>query len=98
VPKKKQIKPQGGRSFKRFSERLEAIGLLFEVNRRALVWHVTLADLYEGPVKAPSIVAARRAVYKWLMENGKGLNEVARLFDRSPSGVLKLVGGTGKRK
>lgn len=81
------------RSYTKFSERLAAIGLFNEVLDRALQEHVTLRELYEGPDKAPSIAAARRTVYRWLMKEGKGLNEVARLFDRAPSGVLKLVKG-----
>jgi hypothetical protein len=86
------------RSFEKFSKRLEAVGLFDEVLDRALREHVTLRDLYEGPVRAPSIANARRKIYKWLMKEGKGLNEVARLFDRAPNGVWKLVGGNRKRK
>ena len=81
------------RSFQKFSERLEAAGLYSQVLERTLKRHVSLIELYEGPIKAPSIVAARRDVYKWLMKEGKGLNEVARLFDRAPNGVLKLTRG-----
>jgi hypothetical protein len=79
------------RSFIKFSERLEAIGLYEQVLARTLKRHVSLIELYEGPDKAPSIAGARRDIYKWLMKEGKGLNEVARLFDRAPSGVFKLV-------
>ena len=79
------------RSFDKFEARLTAIGLREKIEARAVALHVTLRDLYEGPDKAPSIVGARRAVYTWLMGKGKGLNEVARLFDRAPSGVLKLT-------
>jgi hypothetical protein len=85
------------RSFIKFSERLEAIGLYDQVLARTLKMHVSLLELYEGPDKAPSIVAARRTIYKWLMSEGKGLNEVARLFDRAPSGVLKLVRGKDRK-
>jgi len=84
------------RSFEKFSERLEAVGLYSQVLERTLKRHVSLIELYEGPVKAPSIAAARRDVYKWLMGKGKGLNEVARLFDRAPSGIVKLVKGRAK--
>jgi hypothetical protein len=83
------------RSFEKFSKRLEAVGLFDEVLDLSLQEHVTLRDLYEGPVRAPSIANARRKIYKWLMKEGKGLNEVARLFDRAPSGVLKLTRGRG---
>lgn len=79
------------RSFQKFETRLEAIGLRQKIEERALVLHISLRDLYEGPDKAPSIAAARRAVYSWLMKEGKGNNEIARLFDRAPSGVLKLT-------
>jgi hypothetical protein len=80
------------RAFKPFVARLEEIGLHAEVETRALAHHVSLRDLYEGPDGAPSITAARRAVYSWLVQSGKGLNEVARIFDRAVSGVSKLVG------
>jgi hypothetical protein len=90
------------RSFERFEMRLYESGLHDEVQKRTLKLHVSLRELYEGPARAPSIAAARRDVYKWLMGKGKGLNEVARLFDRMPSGILKLQGrgvrGNGKRK
>lgn len=79
------------RSYQNFLIRLEAVGLRKEVEDRAVKLHVTLLDLYEGPDKAPSIVAARRAIYVWLMKKGKGLNEVARLFDRASNGVMKLT-------
>jgi hypothetical protein len=85
------------RSFERFLARLEEHGLRDKIEQRALEQFVSLRALYEGPIKVPSIVAARRSIYRWLMKNGKGLNEVARLFDRLPSGVRKLVDG-GKRK
>jgi hypothetical protein len=78
------------RSFQKFAARLEAIGLGREVEKIALAAHVSLRELYEGE-RAPSIVGARRAVYLWLAKGGKGINEIARLFDRSPSGVLKLL-------
>jgi hypothetical protein len=81
------------RSFRKFVTRLDAIGLLKGVEARALRLHVPLLDLYEGPGRAPSITAARRAVYLWLMKEGLGNNEVARLFDRAPNGVLKLTRG-----
>jgi hypothetical protein len=80
------------RAFKPFVARLEEIGLHAEVEARALAHHVSLRDLYEGPDGAPSITAARRDVYSWLVKSGKGLNEVARIFDRAVSGVSKLVG------
>ena len=92
---RKKLKQQAAkaRSFKPFVARLDATGLHAEVETRALAHHVTLRELYEGPGRAPSIVAARRAVYLWLMEEGKGVNEVARLFDRAPNGVWKMTRG-----
>lgn len=81
------------RSFQKFETRLEAIGLRQKIEKRALVLHISLRDLYEGPDRAPSIAAARRDVYLWLIREGKGNNEIARLFDRAPSGVMKLMRG-----
>lgn len=78
------------RSFQAFRSRLAAIGLAREAEKIALTAHVSLRELYEGD-RAPSIVAARRTVYLRFMQGGKSLNEVARLFDRAPSGVLKLT-------
>jgi len=79
------------RSFQKFEVRLEAIGLRTKIEKRALALHVSLRDLYEGPARAQSITAARRDVYVWLVKEGKGRNEIARLFDRAPSGVMKLM-------
>jgi DNA-binding CsgD family transcriptional regulator len=79
------------RSFAQFVKRLGAVGLLKGVEDRALALHVSLQELYGGPNRAPSIVAARRAVYLWLMKEGKGNNEIARLFDRAPNSVWKLT-------
>jgi hypothetical protein len=79
------------RSYERFRTRIHKIGLLSKIETRALQLHVSLRDLYSGPGRAPSIAAARRDVYLWLIEEGKGNNEIARLFDRAPSGVLKLT-------
>ena len=81
------------RSYQKFVIKLTAIGLLNSVESRAVKLHVTLRDLYEGPNRAQSIAAARRAVYLWLMGEGKGINEIARLFDRAPSGVMKMTRG-----
>ena len=81
------------RSFSRFEERLDTIGLLKKVEALAIARHVSLFDLYEGPSRATSISTARRAVYLWLMKEGKSVNEIARLFDRAPSGVWKMTGG-----
>jgi hypothetical protein len=81
------------RSFAKFTARLEAIGLLEQVEAHSLALHVTLRDLYLGPGRAPSITNARQFVYRWLLKQGKGNNEIARLFDRAPSGVLKLTKG-----
>lgn len=79
------------RSFTRFVRRLELIGLRVDIEQRALKLHVSLQDLYEGPDRAPSISAARKAVYIWLMDKGKGGNEIARLFDRAPNSVWKMT-------
>lgn len=79
------------RSYSSFLERLKEIGLRAEVEARALKLHVSLRQLYEGQGRAPSLATARRFVYLWLMKEGKGINEVARLFDRAPSGVMKLT-------
>jgi hypothetical protein len=81
------------RSFTKFVARLDSIGLRPDVEKRSLSHHVSLQDLYEGTDRAPSIVAARRDVYTWLMKKGKGNNEIARLFDRAPSGVQRLTRG-----
>jgi DNA-binding CsgD family transcriptional regulator len=81
------------RSFTKFVARLEAIGLHAKIEKHALALHVTLRDLYLGPGRAPSITAARRSIYLWLLKEGKGNNEIARLFDRAPSGILKLTRG-----
>jgi hypothetical protein len=78
------------RSFQTFRSRLAAIGLGREVEKIALAAHVSLHELYDGD-RAPSIVAARRAVYLRLAKDGKSINEIARLFDRAPSGVWKLT-------
>lgn len=78
------------RSFAKFTARLQDIGLYDKVEKRALKLHVTVRELYEGP-KGGSIAVARRAVYLWLIEEGKGTNEIARLFDRAPSGVWKMT-------
>lgn len=91
MKKKTKTRQAHTRSFKPFVARLDAIGLHAEVEARALAHHVSLRELYEGPDGAPSITAARRAVYLWLVEEGKGLNEVARLFDRAVSGISKHV-------
>ena len=81
------------RSFSKFVDRLDSMGLRAGVESRALKLHVTLQDLYQGGGRAPSIAAARRAVYSWLAKEGQGNNEIARLFDRAPSGVMKLMRG-----
>lgn len=77
------------RSFRKFAARLELIGLRGQIERRTLALHVSLRDLYE--VQGTSSATARRAVYQWLMKEGKSINEIARLFDRAPSGVWKLL-------
>jgi hypothetical protein len=85
------------RSFSKFVARLDAIGLHKKVEKHSLALHVSLRDLYEGQGRVPpSIANARRFVYLWLVKEGRGYNEIARLFDRAPSGVLKLTLG-GRR-
>lgn len=81
------------RSFLKFTQRLTVVDLRAEVEKRALTSHVSLLALYEGADRAPSNIAARRDVYTWLMKKGFGNNEIARLFDRAPSGVSKLING-----
>jgi hypothetical protein len=84
------------RSFPKFVDRLNAAGLKEEVEAHARAHRVSLQDLYEGPYQAPSVVAARRAVYRWLAKNKKkGTNEIARLFDRARSGVVKFLNNEG---
>lgn len=85
------------RSYDKFTKRLVDAGLLLYVQERSLRMHVSLYDLYLAGHKVPSVVAARRSVYRELMKSGKSINEVARLFDRSVSGVWKLTrtGGSG---
>lgn len=78
------------RSFSKFAARLDELGLLNQVEKMALKHRVTMKNLY-GQGYAPSVVAARRAVYAWLRDQGKGNNEIARLFDRAQSGVSKLM-------
>jgi hypothetical protein len=79
------------RSFRKFSLRLDKIKLRRAIEGSALAHHISLRDLYEGSNRAQSVSAARRAVYLWLMREGKSINEVARLFDRAPNGVWKLT-------
>ncbi len=86
------------RSFQGFVRKLNKIGLSEVIEKRALKLHVSLRDLYEGPGRAPSITAARRDVYSWLYARGKGVREIARLFDRAPSAVSRLIRKDGARK
>lgn len=88
----KRKKPRE-RPFKAFTARLKAIGLLEEISEIARrTSHITLIDLYEGSGKIPSIGNARREVYRHLAESyGKGINEIARLFDRAPSGIMRML-------
>jgi hypothetical protein len=79
------------RSFTKFLARLDAIGLREKIEKRSLSFHVSLEELYEGAGRASSISAARREIYSWLIQEGKSINEVARLFDRAPNGVWKMT-------
>ncbi len=79
------------RSFKKFEERLRLTGLYGRVESRALNHHVSLRDLYEGRYTT-SVVAARKAVYSWLVQEGKSPSEIADLFDRNHAGIYKLLG------
>lgn len=79
------------RSFRKFQLRLNNTGLRAAIESRALTHRVPLRDLYEGANRTQSISAARRAVYQWLVGEGWSVNEVARLFNRAPSGVLKMT-------
>ena len=85
------------RNFRKFVTRLDAIGLRTKIEVRALQLHVSLRDLYEGGGAGrvpPSIANARRFIYLWLMKEGQGNNEIARLFDRAPNSVWKLTRGS----
>jgi len=96
VKKKKRRVKQKAPSVRRvrvypdFVSRLASSGLLADVEKRTMSFHVTLRDLYEGG-GASSIIDARREVYAWLQGQGKSINEIARLFDRAPSGIHKMV-------
>ena len=79
------------RSFPKFLTRLDAIKFRDKIEKRSIALHVSLEDLYAGAGRAQSIAAARRDVYSWLVEEGFSINEVARLFDRSPNGVWKMT-------
>jgi hypothetical protein len=78
------------RAFGVFVRRLKSIGLLDEIEKHAANASVSLRDLYSGDPTA-SVVGARRAAYQRLHVKGKSVREIARLFDRAPSGVHKLL-------
>lgn len=82
----------GRTSFEDFRKRLAATGLRADVEEVLRGRRVSLRDLYEGPM-VPSTLAARRAVYAALHEGGRGIREIGRLFDRSASGILKMING-----
>lgn len=84
------------RSFTKFEARLKKTALYTEIEKRALAHNVTLRDLYEGGDRTWSVSAARTAVYMWLSKRGKSVNEIARIFDRMPSGVFKKIKGATK--
>lgn len=85
------------RSFAKFEERLRSVALYAEIEKRALAHNITLRDLYAGPDRVPSISTARTVVYAWLSKRGKGVREIARIFDRSANGVVKkLKNGSGR--
>lgn len=79
------------RSFPKFEHRLKLLGLHDVIVKRAMALHVPLRELYEGGNLAPSVRAARKSIYTWLKEEGFGTNEIARLFDRAPSGIGKII-------
>lgn len=81
------------RSYTKFEARLESVGLLTDVEKHARRQSITLRELYEGPDRAPSVSAARKSVYTWLSKRGKGLREIARIFDRAPNGIRKMLNG-----
>lgn len=83
------------RSFERFSDRLKANGLYTGANKICSENYVSLCVVYDGG-KAPSVVAARRAVYVWMSGRGMGNNQIARMFDRAKSGVSKSLKGTSQ--
>jgi len=83
------------RSYGKFIKRIDSIGLLKGAESRCRAFHISLRDLYEGQGRTPSIASARRAVYRWLRDGGKSINEIARLFDRAPSGIMKMTRAPG---
>ena len=85
------------RSFEKFEAHLYLVGLHADIEKHARKQNITLRSLYEGENRAPSVSAARRATYSWLRARGKGVNEIARLFDREPSGVAKMLRNGGGR-
>lgn len=82
------------RSYPKFVRQLEEAGLKKELEGIALRGRVSLHDMFNG-ARVKSIVAARRAAYARLMMRGKSLNEIARLFGRSPNHVWKMTRGVG---
>jgi len=78
------------RSFSKFVLRIGEIGLRKEIEARSLAHRISLKDLYGGP-RTASVCAARRSVYLWLKSQGKSNNEIARLFDKSPSSVVGMT-------
>lgn len=81
------------RSYERFAARLTEIGLFNQIAAQARQQHITVRELYEGSNRgAPSVNRARKAIYAWLRDKkGKGNNEIARLFDRAPSGIARML-------
>lgn len=77
------------RSFGNFVTRLRDVGLYDAIEKRALASHVSLQALYNGD-RTASVCAARRSVYLWLLKK-KSVNEIARLFDRAPSGIHRMT-------
>lgn len=78
------------RSYEKFVARIDQMGLTGMLDKRLKKSRVTVIEIYQGG-RAPSIVAARRDVYRWLNDIGYGNNEIARMFDRAQSGIMKML-------
>lgn len=84
------------RSYAAFLRKLDTIGIRSQLEKRSLKNQVSLERLYGTHARGSELTSAARAdVYVWLAKRGMGINEIARLFDRAPSGVMKLLRRNG---